>query len=169
MLLVVFSQALTNNQIVTKGISMSKSCTKLLLSLGVAAIMATFLASAQAQGPGGAPPSQGGRAPAKIEGSYQVTLILPKAKPTVVLTFCKGGDPFAGAWVENGGQKLVGEMYNKKIDGNQYMFTVQAGPGIWDFVVTSDGQTLKGTVIGDGATSPFEGPRTKLDKEYCKD
>jgi hypothetical protein len=85
------------------------------------------------------------------------------------LTFCGSGEPFTGAWVEDGGQRFVGEMYNQKISGDRYIFTVKAGPGIWDFVVTSDGQTLKGTVTGDGATSPFEGPRTKLDKEYCKD
>jgi hypothetical protein len=148
---------------------MSKSRTKLYSLLIAAATMATSFTFAQAQGPGGAPPAQRGGAAAKIVGSYQVVLTLPKAKPTVVLTFCGSGEPFAGAWVENGGQKLVGEMYNKKINGNEYVFTVKAGPGIWDFVVSSDGQTLKGTVTGDGATSPFEGPKTKLDKEYCKD
>ena len=134
---------------------MSKSRTKLLLLLSVVAMITTSFTSVQAQ------------TASKILGSYQVTLTLPKAKPTVVLTFCSNGDPFKGAWVENGGEKLVGEMYNKKINGNQYIFTVKAGPGIWDFVVTSDGRTLKGTVTGDGATSPFEGPKTKLDKEYC--
>lgn len=139
-----------------------------ILSLLSAVALATSLSPAWAQGPAGAP-EKPGDATAKIEGSYQVNLVLPKAKPTVVLTFCKSGEPFTGAWVENGGEKLVGEMYNKKIEGNQYIFTVKAGPGIWDFVVTSDGQTLKGTVTGDGATSPFEGPKTKLDKEYCKE
>jgi len=140
-----------------------------ILSLLSAAALAASLSPAWAQGPAGAPPGQPGGAATKIVGSYQVTLVLPKAKPTVVLTFCKSGEPFAGAWVENGGEKLVGEMYNKKIDGDQYIFTVKAGPGIWDFVVTSDGQTLKGTVTGDDATSPFEGPKTKLDKEFCKE
>jgi hypothetical protein len=147
---------------------MSKSRARFLFYLSVVG-MATSLTLAHAQGPAGAPPAQPGGAAARIEGSYQVTLVLPKAKPTVVLTFCKSGEPFAGAWVEDGGQKLVGEMYNKKVDGNQYIFTVKAGPGIWDFVVTSDGQALKGTVSGDGATSPFEGPKTKLDKEFCKE
>jgi hypothetical protein len=141
---------------------MSKSRAKFLCFLGAVA-MAASLSFGQA------PASAPGGAKARIEGSYQVTLKLPKASPTVELTFCKGGEPFTGAWVEGGGQKLVGEMYNKKIEGNQYIFTVKAGPGIWDFVVTSDGQTLKGTVTGDGATSPFEGPKTKLDKEYCKE
>lgn len=117
-----------------------------------------------AQGPVGVTPGQPG---AKIEGSYKVPLVLPKAKPTAILTFCATGEPFAGAWVEDGGQKFVGEMYNKKVNGNEYAFTVKAGPGIWEFVVTTDGQTLKGTVTGDGATSPFEGPKTKLDKEFC--
>jgi hypothetical protein len=146
---------------------MSKSRANLLLVLS-AAVMTTSLALAQANGTAGASSGQPSGAPARIEGSYQVVLTFPKAKPTVVLTFCKGGEPFEGAWVENGGQKFVGEMYNKKVDGNKYIFTVKAGPGIWDFAVTSDGQTLKGTVTGDGATSPFEGPRTTLDKEYCK-
>jgi hypothetical protein len=140
---------------------MIKSRTKLHLLLIATAMVATSFTSAQAQGPGGAA--------AKIEGSYKVVLTLPKAKPTAILTFCKSGEPFAGAWVENGGERFVGEMYNKKIYGNEYVFTVKAGPGIWDFVVTSDGQTLKGTVTGDGATSPFEGSKTKLDKEFCKD
>lgn len=135
---------------------MRKLRTKLSLLLYATAIMATFVMPTHAQ-------------TAKIEGSYQVKLILPKAQPTVVLTFCGTGDPFTGAWVEDGGNKLVGEMYNKKKDGNKYVFTVKAGPGIWDFVVTSDGQTLKGTITGDGATSPFEGPKTKLDKEFCKE
>lgn len=148
---------------------MSKLRVKLLLLLSAAAMMATSLIVAQAQGSGGAPPAQPSGATAKIVGSYQVVLTLPKAKPTVDLTFCKSGKPFAGAWVENGGRRFVGEMYNKKISGNKYIFTVKAGPGIWDFVVTSDGRTLKGTVTGDGATSHFEGPRTKLDKEYCKE
>jgi len=119
--------------------------------------------------PAQGPASSSAGAKARIEGSYKVTLKLPKASPTVEFAFCKGGEPFSGAWVEDGGQKLVGEMYNKKIDGNQFIFTVKAGPGIWDFAVTSDGQTLKGTVTGDGATSPFEGPKVKLDKEYCKE
>jgi hypothetical protein len=138
---------------------MIKTVSRLFL---IAAVIATSLTLAQAQAPGGAP-GQG-----KIEGSYQVTLVLPKAKPTVQLTFCKGGEPFAGAWVEDMGEKLVGEMYNKKIEGGKYIFTVKAGPGIWDFAVSSDGQTLKGTVTGDGATSPFEGPKVKLTKEWCK-
>ena len=166
-LLVVFIYAQIHDGFFRKGISMNKSRTKLMLLLTAAAMMATSLTLAQAQGPGGTPPDQPGGAAAKIEGSYKVVLTLPKAKPTAVLTFCGSGEPFAGAWVEDGGQKFVGEMYNKKINGNEYIFTVKAGPGIWDFVVTSDGQTLKGTVTGDGATSPFEGPKTKLDKEFC--
>jgi len=105
--------------------------------------------------------------PAKIEGSYKVVLKLPKATPTAILTFCSKGEPFAGAWVEDDGEKFVGEMYNQKINGNEYVFTVKAGPGIWDFVCTSDGKTLKGTVTGDGATSGFEGPKVTLKKEYC--
>jgi len=145
---------------------MSQSRTKLLLLLITAAMMTISFTLAKAQGPGGAPP-QPGSASAKIEGSYKVELTLPKANPTAILTFCSGGEPFVGAWVEDGGQKFVGEMYNKKINGNEYVFTVKAGPGIWDFVVTTDGQNMKGTVTGDGATSPFEGPRVKLDKEYC--
>lgn len=136
---------------------MSKSRTKLLLLMITAAAMAISFTSAQAQGPD-----------AKIKGSYKVDLVLPKAKPTAILTFCGSGEPFAGAWVEDGGQKFVGEMYNKKVNGNEYVFTVKAGPGIWDFVVTTDGKTMKGTVTGDGATSSFEGPKVKLDKEYCK-
>jgi len=143
---------------------MSKSNAR-LRSFFCAVAIAASLTLAHAQGPA----SASGGAKARIEGSYKVTLKLPKAAPTVELTFCKGGEPFTGAWVEDGGQKLVGEMYNKKIDGNQYIFTVKAGPGIWDFAVTSDGQTLKGTVTGDGATSPFDGPKTKLDKEFCKE
>lgn len=146
---------------------MNKSRTKLPLLLTAVAMMATSFTLAQAQGPGGTPPAQSGGAAAKIEGSYEVVLKLPKATPTAILTFCKSGEPFAGAWVENGGQRFVGEMYNQKINGNEYVFTVKAGPGIWDFIVTSDGKTLKGTVTGDGATAPFEGPKTKLDKEYC--
>ena len=134
---------------------MMNSLSKLFL---VAAAIAASFTLAQAQTP-----------TAKIAGSYKVTLKLPKAQPTVELTFCKSGEPFSGAWVEDGGQKLVGEMYNKKIESGKYIFTVKAGPGIWDFAVSSDGQTLKGTVTGDGATSPFEGPKTKLDKEFCKD
>jgi hypothetical protein len=139
-----------------------------LLLIAAAIATSLTLAQAQAQAPAGAPGQPSG-APAKIVGSYQVTLVFPKAKPTVQLTFCKGGEPFTGAWVEDMGEKLVGEMYNKKIEGNKYIFTVKAGPGIWDFAVTSDGQTLKGTVTGDGATSPFEGPKVKLDKEFCKE
>ena len=134
----------------------------------IAAAITTSLTLVQAQAPGKAPGQAGGAA-AKIVGSYKVTLKLPKATPTVELTFCKSGEPFTGAWVEDMGQKLVGEMYNQKIEGGKYIFTVKAGPGIWDFVVTSGGETLKGTVTGDGATSPFEGPKVKLDKEWCKE
>jgi hypothetical protein len=139
---------------------MSKSVTKFFL---IAAAIATSLTLAQAQDT--MPETL---APAHIVGSYQVTLVFPKAKPTVQLTFCKGGEPFTGAWVEDMGEKVVGEMYNKKIEGGKYIFTVKAGPGIWDFVVSSDGETLKGTVTGDGATSSFEGPKVKLTKEWCK-
>ena len=103
----------------------------------------------------------------KIEGSYEAVLTLPKATPTAILTFCPSGDLFTGAWLENGGEKFVGEMYNQKINDNELSFTIKAGPGIWDFVCSIDGKNIKGTVTGDGATSPFEGPRIKLEEDYC--
>jgi hypothetical protein len=124
--LVVFIYAQINDGIFKKGISMNKSRTTLPLLLTAVAMMATSFTLAQAQGPGGTPPGQPGGVAAKIVGSYQVVLTLPKAKPTAVLTFCNGGEPFSGAWVENGGQRFVGEMYNKKINGNEYIFTVKA-------------------------------------------
>jgi hypothetical protein len=136
---------------------MSKSGTKIFSFILAAAIAAASLTFVYAQKAGAA----------KIEGSYKVVLKLPKATPTAVLTFCAKGEPFTGAWVEDDGEKFVGEMYNQKINGNEYIFTVKAGPGIWDFVCTSDGKALKGTVTGDGATSSFEGPRVTLKKEYC--
>jgi len=105
----------------------------------------------------------------KIEGSYQAVLKFPKASPTAILTFCPGsGDvPFTGNWTENGGEKFVNEMTKQKINGNELSFTIQAGPGIWDFVCTIDGKTIKGTVTGDGATSPFEGQRIDIKKDFC--
>lgn len=103
----------------------------------------------------------------KIEGSYEVVLTLPKATPTAILTFCPSGEPFTGAWLENGGEKFVGEMYNQKINGKELSFTIKAGPGIWDFACSIDGKSIKGTVTGDGATSKFEGPRITLEEDYC--
>jgi hypothetical protein len=153
----------------------SKPRTKFFSFIIAAAITAMSFTYACAQNQAGAPAGQpgatmsapSGGAQAKIEGSYKVVLKLPKASPTAILTFCGSGVPFTGAWVEDEGEKFVGEMYNQKINGNEYTFTVKAGPGIWDFVCSSDGKTLKGTVTGDGATSDFEGPLTKLEKEYC--
>lgn len=106
---------------------------------------------------------------AKIEGSYQAVLKFPKASPTAILTFCSGsGDvPFTGNWTENGGEKFVNDMTKQKINGNELSFTIQAGPGIWDFVCTIDGKKIKGTVTGDGATSAFEGSRVTLKKDFC--
>ncbi|MBN1625252.1 MAG: hypothetical protein JW944_01905 [Deltaproteobacteria bacterium] len=106
---------------------------------------------------------------AKIEGSYQAVLKFPKASPTAILTFCPGsGDvPFTGNWTENDGEKYVNEMTKQKINGIELSFTIQAGPGIWEFVCTIDGKTIKGTVTGDGATSPFEGSRVTLKKDCC--
>jgi hypothetical protein len=108
-------------------------------------------------------------ASSKIEGSYQAVLKFPKASPTAILTFCPGsGDvPFTGNWTENGGEKLVNDMTKQKINGNELSFTIQAGPGIWDFLCTIDGKTIKGAVTGDGATSAFEGPRVTLKKDFC--
>ena len=154
---------------------MSKPRTKFLSFIIALAIIAISFTFVYAQNPVGAPPGQPGAAmsapsgvaQAKIEGSYKVVLKLPKASPTAILTFCSSGEPFTGAWVEDEGEKFVGEMYNQKINGNEYTFTVKAGPGIWDFVCSSDGKTLKGTVTGDGATSNFEGPPVNLKKEYC--
>jgi hypothetical protein len=154
---------------------MSKSRIKFLSFVIAAAITAMSFTIVYAQGQAGTPPVQPGAAAsaptggaqAKIDGSYKVVLKLPKATPTAILTFCSSGEPFTGAWVENEGEKFVGEMYNQKINGSELSFTIKAGPGIWDFVCSSDGKTIKGTVTGDGATSNFEGPRTKLEKEYC--
>ena len=156
---------------------MGKSRTKILSFIIAAAITAISFTFVYAQNPAGAPPGQpgaamtapSGGAKAKIEGSYEAVLKFPKASPTAILTFCPSGDgvPFTGNWRENGGEKLVNEMTKQKINGNQLSFTIQAGPGIWDFVCTIDGKTIKGTVTGDGATSNFEGPRIKLEKNYC--
>jgi hypothetical protein len=125
------------------------------------------LAMAQPQG---GPPGGSAAKAAKIEisGAYEAVLPLPAATPTVILTFCPGGDPFQGAWLEEGGNKFVGEMTDKKVDGETFYFTVQAGPGKWDFKCTIEGDTLKGTVTGDYATSPFEGKRVELEvADYC--
>lgn len=105
--------------------------------------------------------------PLKIEGAYEAVLNFPKASPTAILVFCPDGEPFSGVWVENGGEKFVGDMYDKSINGNELSFTIKAGPGVWEFVCTIDGKTMKGEVTGDGATSPFEGPRIELDKDFC--
>jgi hypothetical protein len=75
--------------------------------------------------------------------------------------------PFTGTWYENKGENFVNVMTKQKITGNELSFTIQAGPGIWEFVCTIDGKTMKGAVTGDGATSPFEGPRIELDKDLC--
>jgi len=154
---------------------MSKSDKRFYSFIVAAGIIAMSIALVYAQSPAGTPRGQSGTdinaatagAKAKIAGSYKVVLKLPKATPTAILTFCGSGEPFTGAWVEDDGEKFVGEMYDQKISGNQYSFTVKAGPGIWDFVCSSDGKTLKGTVTGDGATSSFEGPLITLKKEYC--
>lgn len=142
-----------------------------IFSFVVTAIVAMVCTTVCAQGPAGAPsqPAPSSDAKAKIEGSYQAVLKFPKASPTAILTFCPGSDgvPFMGSWTENGGEKLVNEMTKQKTNGNELSFTIQAGPGIWEFVCTIDGKTMKGTVTGDGATSPFEGPRIKLEKDLC--
>lgn len=103
-----------------------------------------------------------------VAGSYQAVLPLPAASPMVIFTFCPGGGPFQGAWLEEGGNKFVGEMTNKSVDGDTFYFTVTAGPGVWDFKCTLEGDTLKGTVTGDYATSPFEGKLVELEiGDYC--
>jgi|WetSurMetagenome_2_1015567.scaffolds.fasta_scaffold238178_1 hypothetical protein len=148
---------------------MSKSRVR-ILSLVVAALVAMVFNTVYAQGAAGAPSGKSGSgAQAKIEGSYQAVLKFPKASPTAILTFCPGNDkvPFTGSWTENGGEKFVNEMTKQKINGNELSFTIQAGPGIWEFVCSVDGKTIKGTVTGDGATSPFEGPRIKVEKDLC--
>lgn len=141
---------------------------KRLPALCAKAVIATSFALLHAQSATSASTGHAGGAAHRIEGSYKVVLTLPKAKPTAILTFCSSDEPFTGAWVENDGRKVMGQMYNQKIDGDRYLFTVRVGPGVWDFVVSFDGKNLKGTVTGDGATSAFEGPRTKLAKEYCE-
>jgi len=157
---------------------MSKSRVKILYFIIAAAITAVSSSFVYAQEPAGAPPGQpaaaitaapSGGAQAEIEGSYQAVLKFPKAAPTAILTFCPGVDgvPFTGAWHEDGGEKFVNKMTKQKVNGNELSFTIQAGPGIWEFVCTVDGKTVKGTVTGDGATSSFEGPRIKVEKDLC--
>jgi hypothetical protein len=156
---------------------MSKSHVKFFSILLAAAISGMFFGYVYAQNPAGAPPGQPNAAisapsagnHSKIEGSYQTVLKFPKASPTAILTFCPGSDgtPFTGNWTENGGEKYVNEMTKQKMDGNELSFRIQAGPGIWDFVCTIDGKTIKGAVTGDGATSSFDGPRIKLEKDLC--
>jgi len=157
---------------------MGKSRIKFFSFIIAAAITAISFTFVCAQNPASAPPGQPGGAAmntssggsqAKTEGSYEAVLKFPKASPTAILTFCPGSDgvPFTGAWHENGGEKFVNEMTKQKINGNELSFTIQAGPGIWAFVCTIDGKTIKGTVTGDGATSNFEGPRKKYEKDLC--
>lgn len=156
---------------------MSKSRKIFFSFITAAAIIAVSLCLVHAQAPAGAPPGQPGpamTAPAgdaqdKMEGSYQAVLKFPKASPTAILTFCPGDGsvPFKGAWHEDGGEKFVNEMTKQKVNGNELSFTIQAGPGIWEFVCTIDGKTIKGTVTGDGATSNFEGPRITVEKDLC--
>lgn len=119
--------------------------------------------------PGGAPPAgaPSGEPQAKIEGAYEAVLTFPKASPTAILTFCPGGEPFQGVWLEEGGKKFVGEMFDKEIKGNEMSFKVQAGPGLWEFLCHLEGNKLIGTVSGDGATSPFEGKIVTLVEDYC--
>jgi hypothetical protein len=124
--------------------------------------------------PEGAPPAGGppagaspGGAPAEIVGAFEAVLTLPKASPTAILTFCAGGEPFQGAWLEEGGNKVVGEMFDKEVNANELSFKIQAGPGLWEFACHIEGDKLIGTVTGDGATSPFEGKLVELEKEYC--
>lgn len=135
---------------------MAKSRLIFLSFIIAAAVTAMSFTFVHAQGP-------------VIEGSYEAVLKFPKASPTAILTFCPGNDevPFTGAWHEDGGEKFVNTMTKQKINGNELSFTIQAGPGIWDFVCTIDGKTIKGTVTGDGATSSFEGPRIKVEKDLC--
>lgn len=104
-----------------------------------------------------------------LEGSYEAVLTFPKASPTVILTVCPGNDtePFTGSWHEEKGEKFVNTLTKQKINGNELSFTGVAGPGVWDFVCTVDGKTMKGTVTGDGATSNFEGQRIKIEKDLC--
>jgi hypothetical protein len=138
-----------------------------MLGFTIICLAVSSLALAQPQG---GPPGEGAAGAARIEisGAYEAVLPLPAATPTVLLTFCPGGDPFQGAWLEEGGNKFVGEMTDKKVDGETFYFTVQAGPGKWDFKCTIEGDTLKGTVTGDYATSPFEGKRVELEvADYC--
>jgi hypothetical protein len=154
--------------------SKSPKCFSLIIAAAIMAMSFTFV---HAQNQAGSPPKQTGAAAtspasgaqAKIEGSYQAVLKFPKASPTAILTFCPGnGDvPFKGNWTENGGEKFVNDMTKQKINGNELSFTIQAGPGIWEFVCTIDGKTIKGTVTGDGATSAFEGPRITVSKDLC--
>lgn len=142
-----------------------------IMGVTIVCLAISTLASAQAQG---GPSTEGvpaerpaGVSPVKIEGAYEAVLTLPKATPTATLTFCIGDEPFQGAWLEEGGKKYVGEMFDKEIKGNEMSFKIQAGPGLWEFLCHFEGNTLKGTVTGDGATSPFEGKAVDLEEDYC--
>ena len=135
--------------------------------LGITIICMAISSLALAQPQGGPPGGLEGTAPAITTGAYEAVLTLPKAAPTAILTFCTGGEPFQGAWLEEGGKKFVGEMVEKEIKGDELSFKVQAGPGLWEFLCHFEGNTLIGTVTGDGATSPFEGKVVELEKEYC--
>lgn len=128
------------------------------LMLGAVAVLITLSDCATA-------PAPANRA---VEGSYQAVLILPKAKPTAILTFCPSAASFTGAWLEDGGRKFMAEMTDRTVAGNRVRFTVTIGPGKWNFDAILDGDSLKGTVSGDGATSAFVADRTVLEKPYCR-
>jgi hypothetical protein len=132
---------------------------RIRIMIGITIVCLAISTLANAQPPGGPQ--------AKIEGAYEAVLTLPKATPTAILTFCDGGDPFQGAWLEEGGKKVVGQMTDKEIRGNEMYFKIQAGPGLWEFLCHFEGSSLIGTVTGDGATSPFEGNLVELEEAYC--
>ena len=105
--------------------------------------------------------------PASVDGSYKVTLVLPRQTVKNIMTLCSDGQTLKGN-LRNEELTVMGEIINGTLKGNGFTFTVKVGPGTLDFVGSADGKDVKGKVTIDAITSDFEGPRVTFEKNLCE-
>jgi|GEM_PF-4538422 len=123
-----------------------------------------------AQGQAGSPPGQSGStkiAQATVDGSYKVSLVLPRQTVKNIMTLCSSGETLKGN-LRNEELTVMGEIITGTLKGNTFTFTVKVGPGTLDFAGSADGKNVKGKVTIDGTTSDFEGPNASFDKNLCE-
>ena len=129
--------------------------------------------------PAGTPPA-GNSAPApdpklfkpaqSVDGTWEVTLVLPRAVIKNYIVLCSNGKTLRGALREVPSGNLIGASSDGAVSDAGFLFDAQAGPGHPYFAGSIVGDEMVGRVSIDKLTNDFRGKRSdkKLSCEGTK-